>query len=440
MKTLAQYRDVALCSMAVLLTFGGSSLQAQDKGGARQNLDRVLITFEEFAAPSRQDAGISAPQPVDFPDQYRGLTFRNRLVLDFGGVPRLDSVPRSGRHAAVPCSGPAPCRDSSLVLEFAEPQTMLRVWVGSVYPPDVVITLMRAYDRGGVLVGRDSAVIQRTQWPRIQVPLAVRADSNVISFVSISASGLAGRSFAIDDVEFGRLVTPPPSPPPDTVQMRLVPDVIGRPLAEAARMLDSAGFGVGRRRRVQTDGLVGTVYAQYPVAGKSADTVRRVDLDIIARQAPPQRLVPDVTGRAFAEAESLLATAGLGVGMRGEVRMEGQVGTVHGQYPAGGTPADTVRLVNLEVIVGPPDPPLPWIWIVVGAAAAAAAATPTVRRWWRERFRHVPRLSAALADTGLSRQAVTFTEAQPLGLELRLTLLPESLERVEDSNPPTEER
>lgn len=181
---------------------------------AGQRSDTIRVTFEEF--PDTAPAGVTAkvPRPVGHPGTFRGVRFPGLLVLDLGGVPRLDGVPRSGTRVAALCLGGEGCRDSIVNLEFGRPQRRVRIWAGALFPSQLPPVAMRAYDRSGGLVAADSAAISGAQWPRIQVALEAAADSNAISRVVLSAPGPGWRNLVLDDLEFVRDRPPPPPPPP----------------------------------------------------------------------------------------------------------------------------------------------------------------------------------------------------------------------------------
>ena len=207
---------------------------------AGQQSDRVRITFEEF--PDTAPVGVTAkvPRLVGHPGTYRGVRFPGLVVLDLGGVPRLGEVPRSESRVGALCLGGEGCQDSLVSLEFRRPQRLVRVWVGALRPPHLLLVEMRAYDRSGGVIADDSVTITGAHWPRIQLALEAAADSNAIARVVLSAPGPGWRNLVIDDLEFVRdrpsSTQPPSHPPPadtsagtDSGVATVVPPPVRRP-------------------------------------------------------------------------------------------------------------------------------------------------------------------------------------------------------------------
>ncbi|MGH2766300.1 MAG: PASTA domain-containing protein [Actinomycetota bacterium] len=250
----------------------------------RAPLDTVLITFEEFADTVPAAADSSRDRVVPHPGGYRSVRFPGLRVLDLGGIPRYEGLPRSGRHLATLCVGIEHCRDSVVTLDFDEPQRLVRIWVGALYVPERIPVLMRAYDRDGNEVASDRATITRQHSPRIQVPLSSAANANAISRVLISSVGSGWRFLVIDDLEYVRALPPPPPPQPG----RTVPGVVGQPLAVAESLLREARLEVGTVKEAVGAGQPGTVSDQDPAGGVPADGVGSVDLVVIAKPLPPR--------------------------------------------------------------------------------------------------------------------------------------------------------
>lgn len=126
-----------------------------------------------------------------------------------------------------------------------------------------------------------------------------------------------------------------------------VPNVAGRPEAEAVATLEEAGLTVAFADPVHDDdAAAGTVLAQTPGAGETLLRGDRVTLTISLGPAPVT--VPDVTGRSEDDARAILEGRGLVVEVvYVDTIIPFRAGKVDDQDPAGGTEArrgDTVRL------------------------------------------------------------------------------------------------
>lgn len=118
-----------------------------------------------------------------------------------------------------------------------------------------------------------------------------------------------------------------------------VPDVVGRPLADALAALDSAGLE-GREGDVRPDREhpEGTVVVQNPVAGHAVKNGRRVYLTVSGGEV--MVTVPSVRGRTLRDATFLLERTGLRIG---EVSYEPSE-----QYPAN-TVIEQARVPGTQV-------------------------------------------------------------------------------------------
>jgi serine/threonine-protein kinase len=120
-----------------------------------------------------------------------------------------------------------------------------------------------------------------------------------------------------------------------------VPDVGGKVVSEASATLSGAGLHVDIEYVVDAADPLGTVLKQNPGAGVSLKRGASVTLDV----AVPG-VVPDVSGKAQADAQAVLQNAGYKVGNTSYVQ-EGPDGSVARTEPAAGAslrPGETVML------------------------------------------------------------------------------------------------
>jgi beta-lactam-binding protein with PASTA domain len=155
-------------------------------------------------------------------------------------------------------------------------------------------------------------------------------------------------------------------------QLVRVPDLGGRTVEEARRLLAAAGLEVGRVAEGTGEGTPGTIMQQQPRAGSVVAPKSDVRLWLVPprqvatrpqepvitirppvaqpQQGPARVTVPRVIGRTPQEARTALAAAGLEVGAVAEVADGGAPGTVVRQYPAAGAPAEPKSQVRLWVV------------------------------------------------------------------------------------------
>jgi eukaryotic-like serine/threonine-protein kinase len=127
-----------------------------------------------------------------------------------------------------------------------------------------------------------------------------------------------------------------------------VPSVIGKTLAAAKAALNNDGFRVESQTSVTSSATPGTVIAQDPSSGTSADEHSFVTLTVA--KAPPTVTVPPVTGDPVSGAENALQAAGFRVATDGTrpVTDPQKAGTVVSQTPPGNsrrTKGTTVTIV-----------------------------------------------------------------------------------------------
>jgi serine/threonine-protein kinase len=124
-----------------------------------------------------------------------------------------------------------------------------------------------------------------------------------------------------------------------------VPQVVGRPRAEAEQALRDAGFGVEVTQAYSADVPRGRVISVSPSEGSTAEKGTKVRLTV-SRGAQPVK-VPGVVGKDVEEARGLLEGAGLKVTTKDDTTSTEDPGTVTAQDPkAGGkvAPGSTVTL------------------------------------------------------------------------------------------------
>jgi serine/threonine-protein kinase len=147
-----------------------------------------------------------------------------------------------------------------------------------------------------------------------------------------------------------------------------VPDVVGRPQADAVAALEAEGFTARVSRRADDDVPEGDVISQNPRAGAQAAEGTRVT--IVVSSGPGQVAVPDVRQRSLTTATQLLQAEGL---QRGTVTEQPSTdlspGTVISQDPGPTTRVDRGSAVNLVVAKAPDQIAVP---SVVGLTADQA--------------------------------------------------------------------
>ncbi|MCK9929484.1 PASTA domain-containing protein [Frankia sp. Mgl5] len=156
------------------------------------------------------------------------------------------------------------------------------------------------------------------------------------------------------------------TPPGEPVE---IPDVVGRPVAEAEEALRTAGLTNIIRTTRLDDRPAGSVIGMHPAAGSEVSRDAAIELDV--SDGPGHTTVPDLVGRSEVDARSGLDTAGLKMVVQ-ENSGPSKVGPglVERTDPPGGTQVAYGTTVTISVVsrqVAVPD--------VVGQSAAAATAT-----------------------------------------------------------------
>jgi serine/threonine-protein kinase len=128
-----------------------------------------------------------------------------------------------------------------------------------------------------------------------------------------------------------------------------VPQVVGRPRAEAEAALRAAGLKPEVTQQFSPDVPAGQVMSASPPEGTTVDRGATVRL-VVSRGVQPIG-VPDVVGKDVAEARGLLEGAGLKVSRRDEVSDKAP-GTVIAQSPKAGVKVSRGDTVTLTVAKG----------------------------------------------------------------------------------------
>jgi serine/threonine-protein kinase len=147
-----------------------------------------------------------------------------------------------------------------------------------------------------------------------------------------------------------------------------VPNVVGKPVADAQTILENDGFKVQVTQEANEDQAEGVVFDQDPGFGKKVDEGSTVQLKVSAGAAAVP--VPDVIGSTVEQARQLLTGQGFTVKEEQVVDEEAPVGEVVDQDPGPNDEAPKGSEVTLFVSKGPADRPVP---NVVGKTIAEAS-------------------------------------------------------------------
>ena len=128
------------------------------------------------------------------------------------------------------------------------------------------------------------------------------------------------------------VIFPPPPPPEDTVE---VPELVGRMLPDAERLLAEAGLGIeGMDEFAHASEPRGIVLAQSPLGGQQLLPGSAVRLAVSS--GPRRGRVPDLIGLPATTAVPLLTRAGFDVVVEREFVPGAQLGQVLRSVPAPG--------------------------------------------------------------------------------------------------------
>lgn len=147
------------------------------------------------------------------------------------------------------------------------------------------------------------------------------------------------------------VIYPPPPPPADTAE---VPDLVGRPLADARRILTERGLEVEETRELPHPSRPpGMVVAQSPLAGQQLRLGAGVRLAVSS--GPSRARVPDLVGLPLGAVQSVLARAGFDIEVE-EVFSTGPEGRVLEIFPLPGGEYALPERVTLTVSRRPVTP------------------------------------------------------------------------------------
>lgn len=148
----------------------------------------------------------------------------------------------------------------------------------------------------------------------------------------------------------------------------LVPNVTGLPFSDASTRLAQAGFRVSKgEQRYDNTAPEGTVLSQSPLPDAPESKGTRVVLDLSRGQRMVE--VPRVAGTTLPQAQQIIQSAGLDVGVVTEQSDPAARGTVLASAPASGARVPVPSPVALTVSAGPASVTIP---DVVGQDYAAA--------------------------------------------------------------------
>jgi serine/threonine-protein kinase len=130
-----------------------------------------------------------------------------------------------------------------------------------------------------------------------------------------------------------------------------VPDVTGKPQAEAMKILSDAGFEVEVKREFHDSVPQGSVIRQDP--GPDQQIQEGATVTIVVSRGPPPVKVPDVTGQPTADARRTLQALGFHVEATQDFSTDVPRGHVISTDPPSGQKAPKGSTVTLFVSKGP---------------------------------------------------------------------------------------
>jgi beta-lactam-binding protein with PASTA domain len=139
----------------------------------------------------------------------------------------------------------------------------------------------------------------------------------------------------------------------------VVPDVRGRTPSAAKEILESAGLRYGTTQQNSGPGTPGTVWRQNPAQQSVVTRGSVVNVDVVVAARPPQpdqhdnefsRAVPWLIGRTPAQAQMLLARAGLNLGNQAAGAGSGSAGTIYAQSPQAGQWVKVSSRVDVQIV------------------------------------------------------------------------------------------
>jgi eukaryotic-like serine/threonine-protein kinase len=151
-------------------------------------------------------------------------------------------------------------------------------------------------------------------------------------------------SFLADGGEIDVVVSRGPPPV-------VLPDVAGKPAADAKAAIEQLGFVVSVEPRYDENVAKDTALGTDPAAGGKASPDSTIKLVVSSGPAPVA--VPDVAGRSYDEAVQILKAKRLGASRRDDFSDSVASGVVIGTSPATGQPAARDSAVTVIVSKGP---------------------------------------------------------------------------------------
>ncbi len=142
----------------------------------------------------------------------------------------------------------------------------------------------------------------------------------------------------------------------------LAPDLVGKTLATISDLLRRNNLITGELKEVFSEESEGVIIAQSPQPGTPVSRNSTVDLTYTVR-----RYVPDLTGRSFDDAVTVLKAAGIPMGKIKDRKSDRIQGTILDQSLKPGTPVPPGKEIILTraVIKAHRDLPV-WIWLTAG--------------------------------------------------------------------------
>jgi serine/threonine-protein kinase len=158
-----------------------------------------------------------------------------------------------------------------------------------------------------------------------------------------------------------------------------IPDVVGKPLDEAKRLMEDAGFSISAASEQHHETIpAGAVISRDP-DGQQAK--RGTNFQAVVSKGPPLIPVPNVNGKTSANARATLEAAGFTFTSSGEFSDSIAEGRVIRTQPAGGAPAPKGSQITALVSKGPKPFPMPnLVGMTLGAAKSKAQSLGLVVR------------------------------------------------------------
>lgn len=135
-------------------------------------------------------------------------------------------------------------------------------------------------------------------------------------------------------------------------QVVFIPDVVGRPIAEAQSMLAGDGIQMGAINEMYSNDVPkGTVMTQHPSSATVATRGAMVDVSV-SKGMPPAGLplLPDFIGQASSSVQEWASGVGASVKIRENAKAIGPAGTVVKQEPEPGQPLLEGQDIRITVV------------------------------------------------------------------------------------------